>query len=326
MLLHRYAARLLSILVAAVSIASIPPQALAQSGRVIRIVVPFAPGGGQDILARSFNAELGTALGQSVIVENRAGAGGAIATLFVAKSEPDGQTLLMAAASHTINALLMTKPPYDPIRDFTAVAHVGSASYVLMTNASIPARTVAEFVQYAKANPGKLNYASAGNGSATHLSIAYFASLAGLDMVHVPYKSTGEAITEVIAGRSHALIVPTIGALAYQKDDRIRVLAATSPKRSPFVPNIPTVAESGIPGYQFDSWFGLLGPAGIPRPVVERMNTEMGKLLPNPVILERLAKQGIEPLALTPDGFDRLLRSDLERMAKLVKLSGARIE
>jgi len=293
---------------------------------VTRIVVPFAAGGVQDILARAINAELGTLLGRSVIVENRPGAGNTIGTAFVAKAPPDGNTLILAAASHTISGSLYSKLSYHPIKDFTAVGHIGTVDYVLMTSSSIPAKSVAEFVAYAKANPGKLNYASAGNGSATHLAMAYFASLAGIDLVHVPFKATGEAINEVLAGRAQAVIAANIGALAFVKDERVRMLASTGAHRSKFLPQLPTVAESGVDGYVFDSWLGLLAPAATPRPVLEQINAAMQKLLRDPVILERLAKQGIEPRALSVDAFNALLREDFARMAKVVKASGARID
>jgi tripartite-type tricarboxylate transporter receptor subunit TctC len=295
-------------------------------GKVVRIVVPFAAGGVQDILARSISHELGQALGASVIVENRAGAGGTIGTAAVAKSTPDGTTLSMSAASHTINGSLYARLPYDPIKDFTPVAHVGNASYVLMISADTPAKSVAEFVKYAKAHPGKLNYASAGNGSATHLSMAYFAGLAGLDMVHIPFKATGEAVNEVMTGRAQAVIAANIGALPYVKDARIKLIGVTGSTRSRFLPELPTIAESGVPGYEFDSWFGLLGPTGIPRATVEQINTAVGKLLKDPVILERLAKQGIEPQAMSADAFGKLLAADFDKMAKAVKTSGARID
>jgi tripartite-type tricarboxylate transporter receptor subunit TctC len=300
-------------------------QAQAQ-GNVTRIVVPFAAGGVQDILARAISAELGAQLGRSVIVENRPGAGNTIGTAFVAKAPPDGATLILAAASHTISGSLYRKLPYHPIDDFTAVAHIGTVDYVLMTSAGVPAKSTMELVAYAKANPGKLNYASAGNGSATHLSMAYFAALAGIEMVHVPFKATGEAINEVLAGRAHAVIAANIGALAFVTDERVRMLAATGARRSRFLPSLPTVAESGIPGYVFDSWLGLLAPAATPRPVVERVNGAMEKLLRAPVILERLAKQGIEPRHLGVDAFNALLREDFAKMAKVVKASGARID
>jgi tripartite-type tricarboxylate transporter receptor subunit TctC len=294
-------------------------------GGITRIVVPFAPGGVQDILARAMSAELGTLLGRSVIVENRPGAGGTVGTASVAKSAPDGQTLVLAAASHTIAGSLYAKLPYDPIADFTAVAHIGSAGYVLMINAAVPAKSVPDFISYAKANPGKLNYASAGNGSATHLSMAYFASLAGVEMVHIPFKATGEAVNEVLAGRAHAVIAANIGALPYVNEPRVRMLGVTSARRSKFLPELPVVADS-LRGFEFDSWFGLLGPAAMPKAEAEKINAAVGKLLEDPVILERLAKQGIEPRALGVDAFNALLRADFAKMAKVVRASGAKID
>ena len=299
--------------------------ASAQHG-VVRVVVPFAAGGVQDVLARSFNAELGTLLGRSVIVENRTGAGGTIGNASVAKAPPDGHTLLLAAASHTITGSLYAKLPYHPIDDFTGVAHIGSVDYVLMASAEVPAKNLKEFIAYSKSNPGKLNYASAGNGSATHLSMAYLASLTGLDMVHVPLKSTAEAINEVIAGRAHAVIASNIGALPFARDSRVRMLGVTGSKRSRFLAELPTLAESGAAGYEFDSWLGLLGPAGMPKAVVEQLNAAMATLLKDPRILERLARQGIEPRALSPDAFNALLRADFAKMARVVKISGARID
>src|SRR5947209_17527679 len=193
-------------------IATLLPQAAAQpGGKVMRIVVPFAAGGAREVLARTFYRELGAALGATAIIDNRPGAGGAIGTASVAKAAPDGQTLIFAASSHNVTALLGANPAYDPIKDFAGVANIGMQSYVLMASASVPARTVAEFLTYAKANPGRLNYASAGHASSSHLAMAYFASLAGLDMVHIPFKSTADANNDVLAARSHAAIVPNVG-------------------------------------------------------------------------------------------------------------------
>jgi len=298
----------------------------AQSGKTIRIVVPFAAGGVQDILARSISIEMGQALGHTVIVENRAGAGGTIGTSYVAKAEADGTVMVMAAASHNIAGSLYTKLNYDPQKDFAPFAHVGSASYVLMVHPDVPAKTAAEYIRYAKANPGKLNYATAGVGSATHLSMAYFNGLAGIDVVHVPLKATGEAINEVISGRAHAVIAASIGALAFAKDSRIRLLGVTSLKRSKYLPDLPSIAESGLPGYEFDSWFGLLGPVATPSAESTRINNAMAKLLKDPLILERLDKQGIEPRAMNNSDFNKLLSSDYVRMAAVVKASGAKID
>jgi tripartite-type tricarboxylate transporter receptor subunit TctC len=308
-------------ILAALAFAAAIPAFAQVGGKVIHIVVPFAAGGAREVLARTFYSELGAALGQTAIIENKPGAGGAIGTASVAKAAPDGQTLIFAASSHNVTALLGANPRYDPIREFAAVANIGMQSYVLMASASIPARSVAELVRYARANPGKLNYASAGHGSSSHLAMAYFASLAGLDMVHIPFKSTQDANNDVLAGRSHAVIVPNVGALPFVKDERIRLLGVTSRERSRFLPGVPPVGDA-LPGYEFDSWFGLLAPAHTPRPVIERINAEVAKLLKNPVILERLASQGVEPRPLSPEAFERLIRADYEDMAKIVKSVG----
>ena len=299
---------------------------MAQSQRVARIVVPFAAGGVQDLLVRAMSNELALALGQTVIIDNKPGAGGTVGTAFVAKSAADSGVMVMAAASHNISGSLYTKLSFDPQKDFAPLAHIGNAGYVLMINPDVPAKNAAEFIRYAKANPGKMNYASAGVGSATHLSMAYFNGLAGIDLVHLPLKATGEAINEVISGRAHAVIAASIGALAFAKDSRIRLVGVTSPKRSKYLPEVPTIAESGLPGYQFDSWFGLLGPAATPAADVERVHAAVSKLLKDPVVLERLDKQGIEPAILSNLDFARLLAQDYERMAKVVKASGAKVE
>jgi tripartite-type tricarboxylate transporter receptor subunit TctC len=193
--------------------------------------------------------------------------------------------------------------------------------YVLMTSAALPSRTVGELVSYAKAHPGALNYASPGHGSSGHLAMAYLAKLAGIDMVHIPFKSTQDATNDVLAGRSHALIVPNVGALPFAKDARIRLAGVTSPKRSPLLPGVPAIAEE-LPGYAFESWFGLLAPAHTPRAVVERINAAAAKVLANPVVLGRLAAQGVEPRPMSPAAFERLLREDYVTMAKVVGVVG----
>ena len=316
-------------LCAIVGLAAIPcfaawlPSAEAQpGGALMRIVVPFAAGGAREVLARTFYSELGAALGATAIIDDRPGAGGAIGTASVAKAAPDGHTLIFAASSHNVTALLGANPPYDPIRDFAAVANIGMQSYVLMTSTAVPADSVGAFLRYARAHPGELNYASAGHGSSSHLAMAYFASLAGLSMVHIPFKSTQDATNDVLAARSHALIVPNVGAIPFAKDARVRILAVTSLKRSPFLPGVPPLAGS-VPGYEFDSWFGLLAPARTPRPVIERINAEVGKLLRDPAILKRLASQGVVPRPLSPEAFERLIREDYEETAKVVKTVGS---
>jgi len=291
----------------------------------IKIVVPFSPGSVQDALARSFSNELGQALGQSVLVENKAGAGGTVGTGIVSKSAPDGYTLVMAAASHNINGTLFPKLSFDPIKDFTAAAYIGTSSYILMTNTEFPAKTVAEFISLAKAKPGGFNYASAGNGSASHLAMAYFDSMAGIDLVHIPTKGTGDAITELLANRAQAVIAANVAALPFAADNRIRFLGVSSEKPSPFVPGILPIANT-VKGYVFDSWFGLLAPAGTPKEVTNKISTEMAKLLKQPDIIERMRRQGIEIGSLTPSEFNQLLVKDFDRMANVVRSSGAKAE
>jgi tripartite-type tricarboxylate transporter receptor subunit TctC len=293
---------------------------------VVRMVVPFGAGAVQDTIARSISTELGQALGRSVIVENRAGAGGTIGTGSVAKSPSDGTTLILAGASHTIGGSLYAKLPYHPLNDFTPIANIGTADYAFIVNAAVPARSIAEFIAYAQSNPGKLNYASAGTGSATHLSMAYFVSLARIDLVHIPLKSTGDAVNEVLAGRAQAMIAATIGAIPFAKDARVRLLAMTGAQRSKYLPELPTVAESGLPGYQFDSWIGVLGPAGIPKATVDQLGAAMATLMKDQAVLDRLNKQGVEPKFLGPEAFGALLRENFAKMAKVVKASGARID
>ncbi len=291
--------------------------------KTVRIIVPFAAGSVQDTLARSVNTELGAALKQTVIVDNKAGAGGTIGTALVARSTADGTVLDMAAASHVIASYLYNNLSYDPIKSFAPAAYIGTASYVLMVPGDLPVSNVVEFVNLVKASPGKYNYASAGNGSATHLSMAYMAGMAGLDMEHIPTKSTGEAVMEVLSGRAQAVIAANIAALGYRDDKRIKLLAVTSPGRSKFLPDIPSVAESGLPGYAFTSWFGLLAPAATPVATLDSIQSAVATLLKDPVVLERLAKQGIEPAILTNAEFAELLKKSDEQMALVVKKSGA---
>jgi len=315
-------------LVAGVILSSLGHSALGAEvwpSKPIKIVVPFSPGSVQDALARSFSNELGQALGQPVLVENKAGAGGTVGTGIVAKSAPDGYTLVMAAASHNINGTLFPKLSFDPIKDFTAAAYIGTSSYILMTNAEFPAKTVAEFVALAKAKPGQFNYASAGNGSASHLAMAYFDSMAGIDLVHIPTKGTGDAITELLADRAQAVIAANVAALPFATDSRIRFLGVSSEKPSPFVPGIPPIGNT-LKGYAFDSWFGLLAPAGTPKEAINKISTEVAKLLKQPDIVERMRRQGIEIGSLTPNEFNQLLAKDFERMANVVRSSGAKAE
>ena len=298
----------------------------AQAERVIRIVVPFGAGATQDTVARTFSNELGQALGATVVVENRAGAGGSVGTSQVAKSAPDGNTLVLAAASHNLAGHLYAKLPYDPVKDFVGVSFLGRTGYVVGVPASSGVQNLGELLQRAKAKPGALNYASAGNGSASHLASALLASQAGVQLQHIPMKSTGDATTELLAGRVELVTGATIGMLAFEKDPRVKLLAYSGAQRSRFLPNVPTVAEAGVPGFAFDSWLGLLAPAGTPPAEVERINAAVRKVLAEPVVQERLARVGVEAGTLPAKEFQQLLKDDWAASARVVKAADVRIE
>ncbi|VWX62844.1 Receptor [Burkholderiales bacterium 8X] len=318
-----FAALASAALLAVVALGTAPA---ANAQRVIRIVVPFGTGAVQDTVARSINNELGAALNASAIVENRAGAGGTVGAALVAKAPPDGNTLVLAAASHNIAGHLYGKLPYDTAKDFVGVANLGNAGYALMAASDLKVETTADFIRVVKANPGKYNYASAGNGSATHLAMASFLAKAGLQMTHIPMKSTGEAVNEVLAGRVQAVISSSIGVMGYQSDARAKLLATTGKSRSPFLPSLPTVAESGLPGYDFDSWIGLLAPAGTPKADIDKINAAMNKVMAEPAMKERFTRLGVEPRSGTAEEFQQLLRADYDNMGVVVKASGAKID
>ena len=301
---------------------------LAQAERVIRIVVPFGPGAVQDVIARTFNAELGRALDATVVVENRPGAGGTVGTGQVAKSAPDGNTLVMAAASHTLAGHLYPKLAYDPIKDFVGVSLLGYSGYVIAAPTQLGVNNLAEYVRLLKSKPGQMNYASAGNGSATHLGMAYFLSKVGAEMQHIPFKATGDAVNEVLAGRAQGVTSATIGVVGYRQDPRIKLLAYTGPQRSKFLPEVPSVAEAGVSGYRFDSWMGVLAPSGTPAAEVQRLNAAMQKVMADPVVQERLARLGVEQTAahVSSDEFQKILRADWDSAGQIVKASGARLE
>ena len=291
----------------------------------VKLVAPFGAGSVLDTMMRAMQNELSAALGQPVVIESRPGAGGTVGTAAVAKGPADGYTLLIAANSHNINGSVYSNLAYDPQKDFTAVASVGITGYIMMVPSSLPAKNIGEFITLAKAKPG-LVYPSAGKGSATHLSMAFLVNMAGIDMLHVPYKSTGDAVLEVMAGRGAAMIGANIAVMPYAADSRVRLLGVTTAARSKFLPDLPTLSESGLRGYEFDSWLGLLAPVATPRDIVERMNVEVGKQLRNPDVAERLAKQGIETRAMTPEQMNKMLAVDFERMAKVVKIAGAQAD
>ncbi len=298
----------------------------AQAERLIRIVVPFGAGATQDTVARTFSNELGQALGATVVVENRAGAGGSLGTSQVAKAAPDGNTLVLAAASHNLASHLYAKLPYDAQKDFVGVSFLGRTGYVVGVPAASGITSLQALLQRAKDKPGALNYASAGNGSASHLAAALLAARAGVQLQHIPMKSTGDAVNELLAARVELITGATIGMLAFQNDPRVKLLAYSGQQRSRFLPDVPTVAESGIPGYAFDSWLGLLAPAGTPPAEVERINAAVRKVLAEPAVQERLARVGVEAGTLPAAQFQQLLRDDWVAAGQIVQAAGGRID
>ena len=266
-------------------------------------------------------------LGASVIIENRAGAGGTIGTAQVAKAAPDGNTLVLAAASHTLAGHMYSKLPYDPIKDFVGVSYLGNSGYVIAAPGNLEGvNSLADYLKLLKAKPGQFNYASAGNGSATHLGMASFLAKAGAQMQHIPMKSTGDAVNEALAGRVQGVVPAVIGVVAFKQDARLKLLAYTGTSRSRFLPELPTVAEAGLPGYKFDSWFGLLAPAAMPKAEVDKLNAAVQKVMADPAVQQRFANLGVEMGAMAPDDFNKLLRADWETSGAIVKASGAKID
>ena len=316
-------------LIAALS-AIVPPAAAqvpAYPTKPIRIVVPFPPGGATDILAREVAQKLNEAWGQQVIVDNRPGAGGNIGSELVAKAAPDGYTLEMGTVgTHAINASLYAKMPYDNVKDFVPIILVAGVPNVLEVNPSLPVNSVAELIAYAKANPGKLNFASSGNGTSIHLSGELFKAMAGVEMTHVPYKGSAPALQDLIAGQVQLMFDNLPPSLPQIKAGKLRALAVTSSVRAPALPDVPTVAEAGLPGFEASSWFGLLAPAGTPPAIVAKINAEVAKWLATPEAKENLSKQGANAAGGTPEDFASHIAAETAKWAKVVKASGAKIE
>ena len=319
----------LLVLLAAVS-AIVPPaaaQAPAYPTKPIRIVVPFPPGGATDILAREVAQKLNEAWGQQVIVDNRPGAGGNIGSELVAKAAPDGYTLEMGTVgTHAINASLYAKMPYDNVKDFVPIILVAGVPNVLEVNPSLPVNSVAELIAYAKANPGKLNFASSGNGTSIHLSGELFKAMAGVEMTHVPYKGSAPALQDLIAGQVQLMFDNLPPSLPQIKAGKLRALAVTSSVRAPALPDVPTVAEAGLPGFEASSWFGLLAPAGTSPAIVAKINAEVAKWLATPEAKENLSKQGANAAGGTPEDFASHIAAETAKWAKVVKASGAKID
>ncbi len=304
--------------------------ALAQAGypnKAIRYVVPFPAGGPLDIVARSIGQELSKAWSQPVIVDNRPGAGGNIGADIVAKAPPDGYTILMGAVStHAINVTLYNKLPYDPIKDFAPVTLITSVPNVLVVHPSVPAKNVKELIALAKSRPGQLNFASGSTGSAGHLAGELFNVMAGVDMTHIPYKGAAPAVIDLIAGHVSLMFDNLASALPNIKAGRVRALAVTTLKRSPLLPQLPTISESGLRGFDVSTWFGIFAPGATPPDIVARLNREVVRILHTPEMRERLATQGAEPVGNQPEEFAAFIKTEIPKYAKVVKASGAKAD
>jgi tripartite-type tricarboxylate transporter receptor subunit TctC len=292
----------------------------------VRFVVGFPPGGAVDIVARVIGKKLGESMNVPFIVDNRPGAGSAIGAEVTAKAPPDGYTLFLTAGSIASNAGLQKHLPYDPVKDFSAVSLVASTPNVLVVQPSLPVKTVADLIKLARAKPGQLNFGSGGSGTMTHLSGELLKVMTGIQITHVAYKGAPLAVVDVMAGQIQMAIGALPGALPQIRASQVRAIAVTTTKRSPSAPDIPTVAESGVPGYEASNWYGILAPVGTPAPVLTRLNSEIGHALHDAEIAESLRRQGLEPMPSTPDEFARYLKSEIAKWTKVIRAAGLQSE
>ena len=304
------------------------PAALSQAwpARPIRYIVPFPPAGATDILARLLADKLIPTLKQPVVVENRAGAAGAVGTELVAKSPPDGYTILMATVAQSISETLYTKQPFSFARDLAPVALVARVPNVMVVHPSMPVKTVKEFIALAKLKPGQINYASSGSGTSIHMSAELFKMMTGVNILHVPYKGSGPALIGLLSGEVSVMFDNLTSSMGHIKSGRLRAIAITTATRYPGLPDLPTVAESGVPGYEASAWFGVVVPAGTSREIIMRLNTELNRALSLPDLRERFAEQGAIPAPGTPEDFGAWIRAEITKWAKVVKASGAKVE
>ena len=309
-----------SLLVAANSFAQIYPT------KPIRFIVPTTTGGGSDLIARALGAKYAQAWGQQVVVDNRPGAGMTIGIDLVAKANPDGHTMIIVNPSHAINATLMSKLPYDAVRDFAAITVIATQAYAVVVTPSLPAKNIRELIALAKAKPRELSYASSGPGSASHLATEMFSGMAGVEMIHVPYKGTGPAVIDMISGRVQIYINPLLAVIGAVETGRLRVIAVTSAKRVNSLPDVPTVAESGVPGYEATAWYMILVPGKTPTAVVNQINAETVKALKANDMTDMLSRAGTDPLGNTPREAMEFLKVEIARWGKVIKQAKVKIE
>ena len=302
------------------------PQAQDYPVRTVKVIVPFSPGGAVDGPMRVIAQELSKRMGQQVVVENKPGAGATIGTEQVARAAPDGYTLLLASQTNAISATLYTRLAYDPIEDFAPISLIGREPGVLVVNPSLPVNSVQELIAYAKTNPGKLNFASSGNGTSIHLSAELFKAMAGVQITHVPYKGSAPALQDLVGGQVQLMFDNLPSSLALIKAGKLKALAVTSKERAAALPDVPTIAESGLPGFEASSWFGLLAPAGTPQPIIAKLNAEIAKWLATPEAKEKMLGQGANAAGGTPEDFVQFIAAETAKWQKVVKESGAKVD
>ena len=308
-------------LATAVLATAIAQVALAQPfpSKPVKMIVPFPPGGGTDILARPLAQKLSEKWGQPVIIDNRGGAGGNIGVKAAADAEPDGYTIILGVqGTHAVNPSLYANPGFDTLRDFAPLTMVANTPNIVVVHPSVPATTVAQLIAYAKANPGKLNYATPGNGTPSHLATEMFKSMAGVDLTHVPYKGSGPALTDMLGGQTQVWIANAPVVLQHIKTGKLRALATTSAKRPAIAADIPTLAEAGLPGYEADTWYGLFAPAKTPKPILDKLHADIVEALRSPEIRETYASQGAEVVANSREEFTAKVRDDLAKWKKVI--------
>jgi tripartite-type tricarboxylate transporter receptor subunit TctC len=311
----------------AASVSALPARAQDYPNRPITLIVPYSAGGGNDAMARVAADKMSKTLGQQIVIENRGGAGGTIATRQVAKADPDGYTLgLGGTGTLAIGPTLYGNVGYDPRKDFTAVGLIGTSALVVLVHPSLPVKTIPELIAYAKANPGKLNYASAGSGSGIHLGTEYFLSMAGIHITHIPYKGSGPALTDLVGGHVSIYFSSLPPAIGLVKDGKVRALAVTSAKRSAIFPDLPTVAETGLPGYYAVLHYGIVAPAGTPRAIIDKLNAALRAAVASEDVKAKMAADGTEPLLSTPDEYAADIDHEETKWSAIVKKSGAKAE
>lgn len=315
-------------LIAIVSLALLAGAVMAQQypSKPVRVVIPWPPGGSNDVVGRIVLQKVGELMGQQFIVDNRGGAAGSIGAEVVAKAPADGYTLMVHSTSHVGNAHLYKKLPYDTLKDFTGVALLAAQPGALTVHPSLPVKTVKDFIALAKNRPGTINYSSSGNGSAPHLSMALFVSMTGINIVHVPYKGGAPQVTALVSGETQASLATVSTVLVHVQSGRLRALGVSSAKRTGTMPEVPTIAEAGVPGYEMSPWIGVFVPSATPRELVVRLNGEINKALKSPDVSQLLASQALDALGGTPEEFDARIKVDYEKYAKLIKLTGAKVD